>query len=134
MRLSPQRRGAVLEARGFWATRKPGFQLQAEYARREHLYSPPGEGEEPPGEQRRLLPVVTGYVIAIIIGLLAGASANMKIHGVLYVLPFAVGLLEQETLSTRRLRLAIVGIVSSLPTMILPFLLPNVALTGRSSP
>ena len=35
VRLSPQRRGAVLEARGFWATRKPGFQLQAEYARRE---------------------------------------------------------------------------------------------------
>lgn len=35
VRLAPARRGAVLEARGFWATRKAGFQLQAEYARRE---------------------------------------------------------------------------------------------------
>ncbi len=40
----------------------------AEYARREHLYSPPQQGEEPPGEQRRLLPVITWYVITIIIG------------------------------------------------------------------
>ena len=39
------------------------------YARREHLYSPRAEGEEPPGEQRKLLPVVIGYVAAILIGL-----------------------------------------------------------------
>jgi uncharacterized membrane protein len=42
----------------------------AEYARREHLYSRPGEGEEPLGPQRKLLSVVVGYVLAIIIGLL----------------------------------------------------------------
>jgi uncharacterized membrane protein len=42
----------------------------AEYARREHQYSPPATGEEPPGEQRKLLPVVIGYVAAILIGLL----------------------------------------------------------------
>jgi len=42
----------------------------AEYARREHLYSPPKEGEEPPGAQQKLLSVVVGYVLAIIIGLL----------------------------------------------------------------
>ena len=42
----------------------------AEYARREHLYSPPKEGEEPPGAQQKLLSVVIGYVIAIITGLL----------------------------------------------------------------
>ena len=47
----------------------------AEYARREHLYSPPGEGEEPPGEQRKLLPVVIGYMTAIIIGLLLPGMA-----------------------------------------------------------
>ena len=42
----------------------------AAYAQREHQYSPPPEGEEPPGEQRKLLPVVIGYVAAILIGLL----------------------------------------------------------------
>lgn len=62
----------------------------AEYARREHLYSPPGEGEEPPGEQRRLLPVVTGYVIAIIIGLLLPGVAVALYFGIaIYlVVPF----------------------------------------------
>ena len=47
----------------------------AEYARREHLYSPPKEGEETPGAQGKLLSVVIGYVIAIIIGLLLPALA-----------------------------------------------------------
>ena len=56
----------------------------AEYARREHLYAPPKEGEEPPGEQRRLLPVVIGYVIAIIIGLL--------LPGVAVALYFAIAI------------------------------------------
>ena len=42
----------------------------AEYAKREDLYSPSAKGEEPPGEQRKLLPVVIGYVAAILIGLL----------------------------------------------------------------
>ena len=39
------------------------------YARRQHLYLPRGDGEEPDGERSKLLPVVTGYVIAILIGL-----------------------------------------------------------------
>jgi uncharacterized membrane protein len=39
------------------------------YARSQHLYSPHGDGEEPDGERSKLLPVVTGYVIAILIGL-----------------------------------------------------------------
>jgi uncharacterized membrane protein len=56
----------------------------AEYARREHLYSPPAEGEEPPGEQRKLLPVVIEYVIAIIIGLL--------LPGVAVALYFAIAI------------------------------------------
>ncbi len=62
----------------------------AEYARREHLYTPPGEGEEPPGEQRRLLPVVIGYVIAIIIGLLLPGVAVALYFGIaIYlVVPF----------------------------------------------
>ncbi len=41
----------------------------AAYARREHLYSPQGNGDEVGGPQRKLLPVVTGYLIAILIGL-----------------------------------------------------------------
>ncbi len=62
----------------------------AEYARREHLYSPPGEGEEPPGEQRKLLPVVSGYVIAVIIGLvLPGAAVALYFAIAIYlVVPF----------------------------------------------
>jgi uncharacterized membrane protein len=42
----------------------------AEYARREHLYSQPAKGEQPSNGQRKLLPVLVGYVLAIIIGLL----------------------------------------------------------------
>ena len=41
----------------------------AAYARREHLYSPQGDGDEVEDPQRKLLPVVIGYVIAILIGL-----------------------------------------------------------------
>ncbi len=40
------------------------------YARREHLYSPKAEGEELQSTQRKFLPVIIGYVIAILIGLL----------------------------------------------------------------
>jgi uncharacterized membrane protein len=39
------------------------------YARRERLYKPQGEGAELQHEGRQLLPVVIGYVIAILIGL-----------------------------------------------------------------
>ena len=39
------------------------------YARREHFYSPQRDNDEVQGPQRRLLPVVVGYVIAIGIGL-----------------------------------------------------------------
>jgi hypothetical protein len=59
----------------------------AEYARREHLYLPPGEGEEPPGEQRKLLPVVTGYVIAILIGLLLPVVPFREVARLLFRLP-----------------------------------------------
>ena len=50
------------------AIRILGFALDA-YARHEHLYSPPQEGEERTDEPRELLPVLGGYVIAILIGL-----------------------------------------------------------------
>jgi hypothetical protein len=51
---------------------------------------PPEEGEEPPGEQRKLLPVVTGYVIAILIGLLLPVVAVAFYFGiaVYLVVPF----------------------------------------------
>ena len=50
------------------AIRLLGSALDA-YARREHLYSPQGDGAEVEGPRRKLLPVVIGYVIAILIGL-----------------------------------------------------------------
>jgi hypothetical protein len=49
------------------AIRLLGSALDA-YARFEHLYSPAGEDEELQTTQRKFLPVVTGYVIAIITG------------------------------------------------------------------
>ena len=39
------------------------------HARHGHLYSPHGDGDEVQGPRRKLLPVVIGYVIAILIGL-----------------------------------------------------------------
>jgi hypothetical protein len=38
-------------------------------ARYQHLYSPAKEGQELHTDRRKLLPVVIGYVIAILIGL-----------------------------------------------------------------
>ena len=50
------------------AIRLLGAALDA-YARREHFYSPQGDGDEVQAPRRKLLPVVIGYVIAIGIGL-----------------------------------------------------------------
>jgi uncharacterized membrane protein len=50
------------------AIRLLGAALDA-YARREHLFSPQADGDEVQGPRRRLLPVVIGYLIAILIGL-----------------------------------------------------------------
>jgi len=50
------------------AIRLLGAALSA-YAWREHLYSPQEDGDEVEGPQRKLLPVVIGYVIAILLGL-----------------------------------------------------------------
>jgi TMEM175 potassium channel family protein len=71
------------------AIRLLGSALDA-YARYEHLYSPTGEGEELQSTQRKFLPVVTGYVIAIIIGLVlpvvaAGLYAGLAVY---LVVPF----------------------------------------------
>ena len=71
------------------AIRLLGFALDA-YARHEHLYSPAGEGEELHSTQRKFLPVVTGYVIAIIISLLLPVAAVVLYFGiaVYLVVPF----------------------------------------------
>jgi uncharacterized membrane protein len=60
------------------------------YARHEHLYSPATEGEELHRTQRKFLPVVTGYVIAILIGLLLPVAAVALYFGlaVYLVVPF----------------------------------------------
>jgi uncharacterized membrane protein len=56
------------------AIRLLGSALDA-YARYQHLYSRAGEDEELQTTQRKFLPVVTGYVIAIIIGLVLPVAA-----------------------------------------------------------
>jgi TMEM175 potassium channel family protein len=71
------------------AIRLLGSALDA-YARHEHLYSSATEGEELHRDQRKLLPVVIGYVIAILIGLLLPVAAVALYFGiaVYLVVPF----------------------------------------------
>ena len=71
------------------AIRLLGFALDA-YARHEHLYSPKAEGEELHSTQRKFLPVVIGYVIAILIGLALPVLAVVLYFGiaVYLVVPF----------------------------------------------
>jgi len=60
------------------------------YARYVHLYSSAGEGEELHRTQRKSLPAVIGYVIAILIGLLLPVAAVALYFGlaVYLVVPF----------------------------------------------
>ena len=71
------------------AIRLLGFVLDA-YARYEHLYSPGKEGEELHSTQRKFLPAVIGYVIAILIGLALPVAAVAIYFGiaVYLVMPF----------------------------------------------
>jgi TMEM175 potassium channel family protein len=71
------------------AIRLLGSALDA-YARHENLYSPAKEGEELHTDQRKFLPVVIGYVIAILIGLLLPVAAVAIYFGlaVYLVVPF----------------------------------------------
>jgi uncharacterized membrane protein len=71
------------------AIRLLGSALDA-YARYQHLYSPAGEDEELQSTQRKFRPVVIGYVIAIIIGLLVPVAAAALYAGlaVYLVVPF----------------------------------------------
>ena len=60
------------------------------YARYEHLYSPAGEDEDLRSTQRKFLPVVIGYVVAIVTGLLLPVAAAALYAGlaVYLVVPF----------------------------------------------
>jgi hypothetical protein len=60
------------------------------YARREHLYSPQPGGDETQSPRRKLLPVVIGYVIAILIGLVLPGVAVALYFGiaVYLIVPF----------------------------------------------
>jgi len=60
------------------------------YARYQHLYSPAGEGEELHRTQRKFLPAVIGYLIAILTGLLLPVAAVALYFGlaVYLVVPF----------------------------------------------
>ena len=71
------------------AIRLLGSALDA-YARREHLYAPHQDDEEMHTDRRKLLPVVTGYVIAILIGLALPTLAVALYFGlaVYLVVPF----------------------------------------------
>ena len=71
------------------AIRLLGSALDA-YARHEHLYSPREDGEESLIAHRKLLPVVIGYVIAILIGLVVPGAAVALYFGitVYLIVPF----------------------------------------------
>jgi uncharacterized membrane protein len=71
------------------AIRFLGSALDA-YARREHLYAPRQDDEEVHTDRRKLLPVVIGYVIAILIGLVLPVLAVALYFGiaVYLVVPF----------------------------------------------
>jgi uncharacterized membrane protein len=71
------------------AIRILGSALDA-YARRGHLYSSQGDDDEVQGPRRRLLPVVIGYVIAILIGLvLPGVAVALYFSIAVYlIVPF----------------------------------------------
>ena len=71
------------------AIRLLGSALDA-YARHEHLYPPAKEGEELHSTQRKFLPVIIGYVIAILIGLALPVAAVALYFGiaVYLVVPF----------------------------------------------
>jgi TMEM175 potassium channel family protein len=60
------------------------------YARREHLYSPQGDGDEVQAPRRKLLPTVIGYVTAILIGLVLPEVAVVLYCGiaVYLIVPF----------------------------------------------
>jgi hypothetical protein len=72
----------------------------------------------------RLRPVAA----AVALGLLGGCAVNMKIHGALYILPYAVALLAATGTTAAALRLAAIGTVCGLLALVLPFLAPNVSL------
>jgi hypothetical protein len=71
------------------AIRLLGFTLDA-YARHEHLYAPHEDDEEVHRDRRKLLPVVFGFVIAILIGLALPALAVALYFGIAVhlVVPF----------------------------------------------
>jgi uncharacterized membrane protein len=71
------------------AIRLLGYTLDV-YARHEHLYSPGQEGEDLRGTQRKFLPVVIGYLTAILIGLALPVLAVALYFGiaVYLVVPF----------------------------------------------
>ena len=70
------------------AIRILAFALDA-YARRERLYSPPDEGEEQLDEPREVLPVLGGYVIAILVGLVVpGVAVAVYFALALYMILF----------------------------------------------
>jgi uncharacterized membrane protein len=70
------------------AIRTLGFALDA-YARHERLYSPAKDGEAHADESRELLPVLAGYVIAILVGLaLPGVAVGIYFAVALYMILF----------------------------------------------
>ena len=70
------------------AIRILSFALDA-YARREHLYSPSEAGEAQQDESRELLPVLGGYLVAILIGLaLPGVAVAIYFSIALYMIVF----------------------------------------------
>ena len=84
----PERVAVTVYGLTLLAMRLLGSALDA-YARREHLYSQE-DGDEVQGPQRRLLPVVIGYAVAILIGLVLPEVAVVLYFGiaVYLIVPF----------------------------------------------
>jgi len=86
---APERVAVTVYGLTLLAIRLLGSALDA-YARHEHLYSPREDGQESLIAHRKLLPVVTGYVIAILIGLAVPGAAVALYFGitVYLIVPF----------------------------------------------
>lgn len=69
----------------------------------------------------------------IVIGLLGGGLINLKIHSVLYVLPYAVALLAAPGSTAMRVRVVVIGIACGVVAAALPFLDPDVSLVGYAA-
>jgi membrane protein YdbS with pleckstrin-like domain len=66
---------------------------------------------------------------AVAIGILGGLSINLKLHGGFYIFPCAMALFVPWVSFANAARIAAIVALSGLPTLVVPFLDPNVSFT-----